>query len=337
MNNELKRILMAAVSGQSVGEFSAEDTNKAAINAIAKHLNLDLENITARELRRHRNDIFEIIEEIIDEALPKRMENVFGMFSEVKSIGRGDAAEFTLKTTHASKQRFKAALTRGARGGIYAARRLDGKTVTIPTATWTAAYMITLEELLAGTRTIAEGVGLIMEALEEQTYKLIFDQLNGMAFTSQIPSSHLGSGAFDKDEFDKLVKIARAYGTPTIFGFQDQLAKLESAIRGDMFPEADKDDYRNLGRVGVYKGTQVVEFPNFIIGYETNGDAKWAFEEGDIYIIGGQAKPVKVILRGEGYTSMVDQPHGGQEMHYHKQMGVGLIMANNMCRFTVTG
>ena len=51
MNKELKQVLIAALNGVSASaNFSAEDTDRAAINAMLKEIGID-ENSSAREIR----------------------------------------------------------------------------------------------------------------------------------------------------------------------------------------------------------------------------------------------------------------------------------------------
>ena len=50
MNNELKQVLVAALNGSAITNFSAQDTEKAAVAAIMKECGLT-ETSTAREIR----------------------------------------------------------------------------------------------------------------------------------------------------------------------------------------------------------------------------------------------------------------------------------------------
>ena len=88
MNKELKQVLIAALNGVSASaNFSAEDTDRAAINAMLKEIGID-ENSSAREIRAKEDLAFALIEEAVDEILPKKLENVLGAFAEVRTFPR---------------------------------------------------------------------------------------------------------------------------------------------------------------------------------------------------------------------------------------------------------
>ena len=327
---ELKKLMSIAIADKNVGNFSSMEANTAAINAAIAHFGIDPENITARELRKHSADLFAIIEEVFDEAIPARLDEVIGRFAEIRQIGRDERPEFTIKTTHASKRRFIQAIKPGARGGVYSARRLDGKTVYVKTSVHTVSYQVTLEEILLGVRTLAEGMALILEGFMEILYKEIFNSLMGLKTASTLPAPNQESGSFDHAKLDGLVRIAKAYGTPVIFGLHNALDRLDNmAGRSNVqWSEQDRLDVRNMGRIGVYKGTQLIEIPNFL---EDATNANWYFDTEDIFITNADAKPVKVILQGDAYTTEVDEPHGGKEFHMHKIAGATVVTANNFC------
>lgn len=326
----LKDILLESVRPADPTKFSSTERNQIAINAITKEFGL--ENLSAREIRKYKNDIFTVIEEVIDEVLPKQLESLLGVFAEIKTIGRGDQKIFKIPTTYASKRRALAAIKVGARGGIYESRRLDGGWMTVDTGVETVGYQITLEELLSGHRTIAEMVQIITGGFAERIYLNVISALR--ALKTRVPAANLVSGgAFSQDAIKPLLRVASAYGTPVIMGFASMLDGFNNA-QGSVWPEADLNDIRNTGRVGVWNGYTMVELPNYLTD-ATN--ATWLFNEGDLFILPVSEKPVKVILEGEAYTKEVVQAHGGEELHFHKLLGTAVLMANNVCIYNATG
>ena len=59
----------------------------------------------------------------------------------------------------------------------------------------------------------------------------------------------------------------------------------------------DVNDIRATGRVNLYKGTPVLELPNYILTDGTT--ASWTFKESDLFVLPGDSKPVKVALKGQ--------------------------------------
>jgi len=327
----LKDILLESVRPSDPTKFSTTERNTIAINAINKEFNL--EKMTSRDIRKYKNDIFTIIEEVIDEVLPKQLESLLGVFAEIKTIGRGDQKVFKIPTTYASKRRALGAIRNGARGGIYESRRLDGSWMTVSTQIETVGYQITLEELLSGYRTISEMVDLITAGFAERIYLNVIQALR--ALKTRVPAANkiASPTAFDSSDIKPLLRVASAYGTPVIMGFASMLDQFNNA-QGSVWPESDLENIKNTGRVGKWNGYTLVELPNYLTD-ATN--STWLFGEQDLFILPVNEKPVKVILEGEAYTKEIAQAAGGEELHFHKLLGVAVLMANNVCIYSATG
>jgi hypothetical protein len=67
-----------------------DDTFRKELNAYAG---------TYQLFRENRNLIFSLMEEMIDDVLPKKVLDAYNMFAEVKTIGQGEKAIFTQKIT----------------------------------------------------------------------------------------------------------------------------------------------------------------------------------------------------------------------------------------------
>lgn len=327
--NELMSLLVAAAKNEPTTEFAVEDVQAAASNAIMKYIGI--ENATARDIRNHRNEIFDIIEEVVDKVVPAKMTDILGQFAEVKSFGRDDQVKFHI--TGLGKGRVKAAIVPGARGGIYRARRLDTSDVELRTHVETVGYMITLEELLTGSRSIADIVAVIAEGLVEKVWIEVVKALR--AAYASVPANNKATVAsgdnIDLAGLDKVIRTIASYGKPVIMGFAKLVDQINNKVgftgAAPNLPAQDLMDIRNQGFVGVYHGTPVIKLPNYFVD-ETN--SQWIFKEGDIFILPTDARPVKVAFQGEAYTAEVNQPHGGTEWHLHKMMGVGIVFYNNI-------
>ena len=94
------RLLIAAFENKPYVEgelnFSAEDVNTAAINAIKKELNL-ADNASVRDIRAVENEAFALIEEAADAILKNKLEAVLGQFAEVKTFPRDAEVVFNIE------------------------------------------------------------------------------------------------------------------------------------------------------------------------------------------------------------------------------------------------
>lgn len=332
--NELIQSVRAAMQ-PSLTNFSAADSNTAAINAILEAYNL--KDASPREIRARQAEVFAIMEEVIEELMPARITDILGGFAEVKSFARDAEPIFEIKGL--GKARIRMGIIEGARAGLYKARRLDNKSFEVPVKTWTVGAFVTLEEILLGTVTLAELMNIIMEGFVEKVY---IETVRALRTAKTLaPGANIqGANGFDGAIMDKLIGIAGAYGKPVILGFRAAISKINNGAGWENVPNisaADADDIRKHGVVTIYKGTPVVELPNYL----TNANnSEFVFNEGDMFIVPGDAKPVKVAMRGDLVITEAPHPSGSKEQNASRMMGVGLLAANNICVYTdkdVTG
>lgn len=323
MNRELLQGLTAALQGNASTNFSATDVNDAAIAAILKEAGLP-ENPSPRQIRDNERAIFSLIEEAVDEILPKKLENVLGGFAEVKTFARDAEVAFNIEKV--GKNRAKLTISKGARGGIYRAARLDSRYFSPATSVYTAAVYVTLEELILGTMTLAELFNNILEGFQEVVYKETFNALahgasavgeDVNAIIKPVQASELTAA------LDEVLPKVKQYGVPTIFGSYKQLSTIANPA-SEIAPNLmDAQDVRDNGFVQIYKGTKVVELPNYLV------NDKWAYDEDVVFVLPAGAKPAKVALKGELEIVRNTQATGSEKWEAHKVMAVGLAMANN--------
>ena len=335
MNNELKQVLIAALNGvPATANFSAEETDRAAINAMLKEIGID-ENSTSREIRAKEDLAFALIEEAVDEILPKKLEGVLGEFAEVKQFARD--AEVVFNIEKIGKNRAKLTISKGARGGIYRAAKLDSKYFSLSTSIQTVAVYVTLEEIILGTMSLAELYSNILEGFQEIVYKDVFNALaSGQAVAGYDRIGHDSPTTVKASlgtAIDKVMPYVKQYGIPTIFGSYQALANLSNEAATNHPELMDSADRRNYGFVQVYKGSRIVELPNYLVD---NGNDEWFYDPSYVFVLPSGAKPVKVALKGDLTLIRNTQSTGGEKWEAHKLIGVGVAMANNYAVVKVT-
>lgn len=333
----LKKLLNAAFFGLAVENFSSEDVNQAAINKIMETVGLT-ENSTAREIRAVEPAAFALIEEAIDEILPKKLENVLGEFAEVQSFARDAAVQFNIEKI--GKNRAKLTISKGARGGIYRAAKLSNKYFTIETSVYTVSVYETLEDILLGKSTLAELWNNILEGFEEIVYKEVFNALataepaaTGYDRISDTLSATTTTKDALGDALDKVIPYVRQYGQPTIFGSYQAVSGLSNPTTDWHIESEDARERRQYGFIQLYKGVRIVELPNYLIG---TGNDEWFYDPSYVFVMPSGAKPVKVALQGDLYIKDNEQAVGSIKREAHKLMGVGVAMANNFAVIQVT-
>ena len=329
---EIKKLLVASALNQPTATFSADDVHEAARNALIEYFGVD----GVSSLAYMNPSDFRIIDEVIAEVMPKKLENILGPWAEIKTYDYNDYVVFRVERG-ATARRFKEVVVPGQSAGIYRARRMDADVLEVKTDVLTAAYNITLEEILTGAVNVAQLVQLIAEGFSEQIYLQMIHAFRSLKALSNFTGVAAGdSTPADGLVLDEIIAKAGAFGPVTIFGFRSALGLLANEANvadGALAPlraSEDLEDIRRHGRVLIYKGTPIVQLENYLLSDDT-----WAFNEEDIFIIPGGYKPVKVALHGPAHTEEVKIPSGGFEWHTSRRVGVAVASAGGIGVYTL--
>lgn len=340
--NELIKHITEAMQGRATANFSSSDVNQAAVNELLKATGIS-DNATGREIREHKNQIFALIEEAVDEILPASLQDIFGQFAEVRTFARD--AEVVFNIEKVGRNRAKLVISRGSRGGIYRTARLANKDFSISTRVYTAAVYVELEDILLGRISLGEMYNDILEAFQEELMREVFNALAAGAPLSGYERINGGDAANVTTttagltaSLDKVLPYVKAYGVPTIFGSYAALSGIYNPLATTTLPAGypnaqDSMDIREHGFVQVYKGIRVVELPNYLTSLKND---EWFYDPSYVFVIPGDIKPVKVAMKGEAYTQDNKSAVGTEKWEISKMMGVGIAMANNFAVIKVS-
>lgn len=283
--------------------------------------------------RENKNLIFSIIEETLDDVLPKKVEEQYNQFAEVKTFKQGDKPIFRRKLN--TRQRAKQFVTRVGLAGMYEVFKLGvaEEAFEVRTSAIGGAPQIGFEEFLDGRVDFAEVTAIIMEGMDELIYKEIGAALK--ASINQLPpANRVAAAGFDEASFDRLLTIASAYGEPTIYCTYEFAVNMipQEAWR---YTESMKDELWRTGRLASYKGKKVVILEQ---GFEDGTNEKKVIDPGYAWIIptGADGKPVKVAFEGNTIVDEYNNYDRSREIQVYKKVGVVCMMANNICAYVDT-
>lgn len=283
--------------------------------------------------RENKNLIFSIIEETLDDVLPKKVEEQYNQFAEVKTFKQGDRPIFRRKLN--TRQRAKQFVTRVGLAGMYEVFKLGvaEEAFEVRTSAIGGAAQIGFEEFLDGRVDFAEVTSIIMEGMDELIYKEIGAALK--ASINQLPpANRVAAAGFDEASFDRLLTIASAYGEPTIYCTYEFAVNMipQEAWR---YTESMKDELWRTGRLASYKGKKVVILEQ---GFEDGTNEKKVIDPGYAWIIptGADGKPVKVAFEGNTIVDEYNNYDCSREVQVYKKVGVVCMMANNICAYVDT-
>ena len=281
--------------------------------------------------RENKNLVFELMEEIIDDVLPKKVLDQYSQFAEIKTYAQGDRPVFTQRITAAARRRAKQFITKVGLAGKYEVFKLDGRSYEVPTSAFGGAAQISIEEYLDGRIDMADVLDIVMEGLDEAIYLEIERAL--VAAVTDLPAANQTvQTSFDEDEMDKLISIADSYGQSTIYctyEFAATMVPSEGWISDNM-----KDQKWNNGYLANYKGHRVIVLPQ---SYEDETNAKKVIDPSYAWIIPtGAEKPVKVAFEGQTMVREFENHDWSREFQIYKKVGVGAIFTNNICVYQNT-
>ena len=312
-------------NGKTLSYEAMNETLRAELNELAGNYSLYREN---------RNLIFSMIEETLDEVLPKKVIQQYDQFAEVKTFAQGDKPVF--RRPLSQRNRAKQFVTRVGLAGMYEVFKLgptENESFEVRTSAIGGAAQIGFEEFLDGRVDFAEVTKIIMDGMDELIYKEVAAALK--ASINQLPpANRVAAAGFDEAAMDRLIMIAAAYGTPTIYCTYEFAVRMipQEAWR---YTEAMKTELWNTGRLASYKGTKVVILEQ---GFEDETNTRKVIDPGYAWIIptGADGKPVKIAFEGGTIVEEYTNYDRSREIQVYKKVGVVCMLANNICAYCDT-
>lgn len=325
-----KKVASANPSVATAFTYNGENFSYEQLNDTFRDELLEISSTYAL-FRENKNTIFSLMEEIIDDVLPKKVLEAYGQFAEIKTFKQGDKPVFVQRITSAAKRRGKQFVTKVGLAGIYEVFKLDGKTLEVPTEAFGGAAQIGFEEFLDGRVNMADVLDIIMEGLDESVYREIAKALKGAADNLQ-EANHVVHTGFDESEMDKLLAVADSYGQSTIyctFEFAATMVPAEGWVS-----DAMRDQKWNNGYLANYKGHKVIVLPQ---SFEDETNKVKVIDPAYAYIIPtGAQKPVKVAFEGQTIVRDIDNADMSKEVQVYKKFGVATLITNNICVYNNT-
>ena len=328
----MKQVAKADSSAPTAYSYNGESLSYEALNETLRRELNELAGSFAL-YRENKNLIFSMIEETLDEVLPKKVVEQYDQFAEVKTFAQGDKPIFRRKL--GSNKRAKQFITRVGLAGIYEVFKLSKaeETFEVRTSAIGGAAQIGFEEFLDGRVDFSEVVAIVMDGMDELVYKEVAHALK--ASVNQLPpANRVVMNGFDEEAFDRLITIAAAYGTPTIYCTYEFAVKMlpKDAWR---YTEAMKTELWKNGRLSDYKGTRVVILEQ---GFEDETNETKVIDPGYVWVIptGADNKPVKIAFEGNTIVDEYVNKDRSREIQVYKKVGVVAMLANNICCYLDT-
>ena len=329
----MKQVAKANPSTPVAYSWNGKDLSYEALNETLRNELNELASTYAL-YRENKNLIFAMIEETLDEVLPKKVVEQYDQFAEVRTFAQGDKPIFRRKFN--ARARAKQFVTRVGLAGIYEVFKLgpsEDEAFEVRTSAIGGAAQIGFEEFLDGRVDFAEVTKIIMDGMDELIYKEVAHALK--ASINQLPpANRVAAAGFDEAAMDRLITIAAAYGTPVIYCTHEFAVRMipQEAWR---YTESMKAELWNTGRLATYKNTKVIILEQ---GFEDETNSKKVIDPGYAWVIptGADGKPVKIAFEGATIVDEYVNKDRSREIQVYKKVGVVAMLANNICAYVDT-
>lgn len=316
-------LAVATVTKENIpSEFTAADLE----NSLREQLSAFQDY---KYLRKHAADLYEIIEEVANIVIPRKVLEQFGGFAEIRRKGYGEKISFTIRT---GKYRGKKFVTKAGDQGIYKTFTLDNKELVMQPRVYAGATRLEIEDFLLGRISMSELLDVLTEALGEKLYIEIQKALIASFNAPDRPDANKYTGAgFVVEEFDKLINTVRAYGDSVniycTFAFASKLYNNPGwATVNPKLIDRDAEDIRNQGYVGTYKGCNVIIL-NQSFTDDTNTET--IVNDAYAYIMPvGAEKPVKIAFEGPTFVRNFTDAVLSQEISLEQMFDVAVLSHN---------
>ena len=324
---ELSKLIelgIAAATKENIpAEYSLADVNETLREELKAFNNYSY-------YRANKNVLFQLIEEIANVVVPKKVIAQFGSFAEVQSVNPGEKIVFKQRTGVSRGKRF---VTVAAEYGTYRTFNVDSRDITMSPRVYAGAAILELGDFLCGRVDMAELMDIIIEGLSDSIYREVQGALKAAINAEDRPAANKATVAgFDAAEFDRIINTVSAYGdSVTIYCTRAFASTLYNAPgwAGDSNPMTalqDYNDVREMGYVGRYKGNNVVLLSNSFTD-ETNTekvvDSQYAY-----IMPAGKEKPVKIGIEGGTLIDEQRLQDGSMEIQAQHMFDVAVV-ANN--------
>ena len=330
-------MLMNGVFGRAVpAEFAAEnyDYEAALRDELAKLMTKDGVHFNRHVFNRNKEDVFELLEENLQEVLPQNVKSALDMFVEVKHYAQGQRPEFRVVR---GKIRGKQFVTRATESGNYETFRLDRDRFDLYIQAIGGAGYVDFERYLDGLESMTDIYEVIQEGIVDRLFEMVQGcLLNSWNAAGRPARNKVATNQFNPTAMKKLCNTVAPYGSPIIYCTPEFAAEMVNALVYNVnntttvkLSDVDMQEIRDRGYIGKFYGTPVVVMPQ---SWTDETNTKLQFNPAFAYVLpAGKEKIIKMAFEGSPYFREWDDHEGDNQftLQGYVKVGVGLFTTPN--------
>lgn len=319
----VKDVAIALYKGNVQTKFgrSEDEANELIRKAILKAAGC--ENGWDKYMFEHNKHlVFKILSEILDEVVGEQVAKQYEEWVDFRSVALGDTIEFNVP----NNDLFEVGIVADSTDNLRRQRILHGK---IAMNSFQLGVKIYEEYLMfvMGKIDFVDMIKRVAKSVEHTLMRVVVKAIEN-AYVPVGNEKYGFAGTYSDDEVLRVAENVQAKTglRPVIYGSKSALANLRKSSAA-LWSEAEKEEVRRAGHVGLFNGYDVVEIPNFM----DNKD-ELVLNQNLLLIIPDGTKIVKLLNEGQAEIHQVAEQHAraDQQIEYQfmQRFQLGVLKSN---------
>jgi hypothetical protein len=315
--------------------FSNAETAKYTDEAIREAFFsiLGEDKLTWRGWRNHKNEIFTIMEDVLNINLPLAWENssFYNQFVETKNGAIGEKNEFVVEDN--------SVLVASSFSGNHwdtDRKKLHGKRSFSLDTEWIYIHLFDdIDRFLKGIISLTEMVGKMQKGMQNSIDDRIFTAFNGAG--TYLPAAFQVTGSYDRIKMSELIQKVQYASQKNVVlaGTKTALSAIAEGMDSNWISAAQKEEMATKGAILNLTGLGVsaIEIPQTFV----RGTYDFKVDNKSIFVLPDNEKFIKVFYEGDtrarelGYQDTHDQTIDTQ---IQTKVGVGCVFSNVFGKYT---
>jgi hypothetical protein len=269
------------------------------------------EKPTMKDIRRHKVEIFEIMEEVLTETYLKGVneDEFFMRFADIRNIALGDSQEFFMEddgvvivSEHA-----------GNHWGITRQKMEGGASFGVKTKSYSAGIYGDFFLFVTNRLSFGKLVNKVAKGIQDKIYSEVAASF--ASATATLPAAFQATGTYAEAELIELVShVEAATGSePVVVGTRIGLAKITAGLNTALYSDAMKNELANTGRVTNVNGMTLVQLP----AVHKANSFDFAYDDNQLLVLPtNDDKFIKVVFQGEDMVRERTENTANQDMSF---------------------
>lgn len=310
-NAELVKLCVDVVKSPSQVQNYSKGKDVNAVIRSKFHQIMGTETPKMKDVRRHKVEIFEVMEEVLTETYLRSVEEdeFFMQFAETRNLALGDTQEFYVEDTGLVVVSEHA----GNHWNISRQKVEGGASFSIATKSYAAAVYGDFFLFVTGRLEFGQLVAKVAEGIRKQIASEVAASF--ASASAALPAAFKGTGTYDAATLQRLVaNVEAATGSnPIVVGTRAALAQVTAGIPQAMYSDDMKNEKNNSGRIRVVDGMTLVQLPQV---HKANS-FDFAYDDKTLLILpGNDVRPVKIVFEGDDWMKEVTDNTANADMSF---------------------